>query len=252
MKIQPKFRVLSISIALLLIWELIIIIFKIPKFILPSPIDIFIIFLPTTSNLIFDIFVTLYECIMAIVLSIIIGTLIAIMFITRSELDLTLTPFLVAMKSIPAIALAPIIILWFGFGMSSKIVIGFLIAVFPVIIVLRDGMKRTPRALINIMKIYKISKLKTLVNVIFPNSLPYFFSALKVAFPLSLVGVIVGEFIGAKYGLGYTIVMFMYYLKTPQTFVVLIWISIIGIVGYKIIEFLEHKICWWQHIKSGN
>ncbi len=246
-----QLRVLGISVVLLLMWELLIIIFQISKFILPSPVDIAITFLPTTTNLIFDILVTLYECVMAIILSIVMGALIATVFVIKPELDLTLTPFLVAMKSVPAIALAPIIILWFGSGVSSKIIIGFLIAVFPVVIVLRDGMKRTPRALINIMKVYKISKFKTLVNVVFPNSLPYFFSALKVAFPLSLVGVIVGEFMGAKYGLGYAIVMFMYYLRTPQTFVALAWISTIGIVGYKIIEFLEHKICWWEHIKSG-
>jgi len=156
-------------------------------------------------------------------------------------------PWLIALNAAPKIALAPLLLVWFGFGMGSKIVMAALIAFFPLLINVVAGLSQVEEAKLKLMRSLAASRSMTLVKVKLPDAMPLIFAGLKTAIVLAVVGAVVGEFVGAEAGLGHVIKQSEFQLDVAQTFAVIVLLSVIGIAFFYAIEHLERRVLFWTH-----
>jgi NitT/TauT family transport system permease protein len=232
-------------VGVLLVWEALYLIFQIPQFVIPAPSGIFAETWEWKYRLIGHTWVTLYETIGGFALSVGIGTPLAVMLVYNPTVRNALYPLLVIAQSVPKVAIAPILLLVLGAGEVSKIVVAFLVAFFPIVVDTATGLAGTPAELIDLSRSYRASQLKTFLKVRFPMALPFFFSGLKVAITLAVIGAVVGEFVGSDKGLGYVIVSATSYWKANLAFGAIIILSILAIVLFEIIVVIEKIVCPW-------
>jgi NitT/TauT family transport system permease protein len=173
-----------------------------------------------------------------VALGFVLGVLIAEVATARR----VLMPYLIALNAAPKIALAPLLLVWFGFGMGSKIVMAALIAFFPLLINVVAGFAAVDPAKLKLMRSFDASKPMTLMKVKLPDAMPTIFAGLKTAIVLAVVGAIVGEFVGAEGGLGFVIKQSEFQLDVAQTFAVIVLLSAIGIAFFYAIEYLERRV----------
>jgi NitT/TauT family transport system permease protein len=192
-----------------------------------------------------DTLITVYEILggftIGVVLGFVLGVLIAEVAVARR----VLMPYLIALNAAPKIALAPLLLVWFGFGMGSKIVMAALIAFFPLLINVVAGLSRVEQAKLKLMRSLAASRSMTLLKVKLPDAMPTIFAGLKTASVLAVVGAIVGEFVGAAGGLGFVIKQSEFQLDVAQTFAVIVLLSAIGIAFFYLIEYLERRVLFW-------
>lgn len=174
----------------------------IDRLVLPAPGDIFV-SLADYRGIIWDhTLQTLLETLAGLSLAIILGTIIGVSVFLSSKLRKTVYPLLVASQTVPIIALAPLLLIWFGFGILPKILIVVLYCFFPIAVAVSDGLVSTPRHLLDLMRSMKATRWQTMRYVQFPHALPAFFSGLRISATYAVTGAIVGEYVGAYKGLG--------------------------------------------------
>lgn len=243
------FRVYLLPILTLIVvflgWEAACHIFKIPKFILPSPSDIFAETWEWRFRLVGHTWVTLYETLGGFALSVAIGTPMAVIIVYSPLLRNALYPLLVVAQSIPKVAIAPVLLLVLGYGVVSKVLVAFLVAFFPIVVDTAAGLAATPPELLDLSRSYGASPLKTFLKVRFPMALPFFFSGLKVAITLAVIGAVVGEFVGSDKGLGYIIVSATSYWRANLAFASMILLSLLAIILFAILSLIERILCPW-------
>jgi len=227
-------------------WEIADRIFDFNAVILPSPSEIYRAFNEHYIILFKETSITMIESILGFLLGSIIAYLLAILFTFSNLARDALYPYAIALKSTPLIAIAPLLVLWFGNGMFSKVIMSALVAFFPVLVNSVNGLNAVPKELLDLMKSLSASSWKVLIKVRIPYSLDYLFSSLKIASSLAVVGAVIGEFIGSTEGIGYLINTSSYYLETALMFAGIIMISIGGILFFGIISYLERKIVFWK------
>jgi len=230
-------------------WELADRLFDFNSVILPSPSEIFSSFQENYPLLFKQTSITMIESILGFLLGSIIAYLLAIIFLFSNLTREALYPYAIALKSTPLIAIAPLLVLWFGNGMFSKIIMSALVAFFPVLVNSVSGLNAVPKELLELMKSLSATPWKILIKVRIPYSLDYLFSSLKIASSLAVVGAVIGEFIGSTEGIGYLINNASYYLDTALMFAGIIMISIGGIAFFGVIAYLEQKIIFWKGSK---
>lgn len=186
--------------------------------------------------------VTCYETILGFSLGEIFGVLIAVMLWSCPRVSKILDPYLVVLNALPKVALAPIIIFWIGNGMSAIIVIALLISVVTTIISVLTGFNEIDKEKIMLMNTFRASKLQILRYLIFPYSIPIFISALKINVGLSWVGVIMGEFLVAKNGLGFLIVYGGQVAQLDMVMMSIVILSMIAFIMYEIVAIIENKL----------
>jgi NitT/TauT family transport system permease protein len=172
----------------------------------------------------------------------ILGTLIGVFRIFR----LAFYPLIVAFQITPRIALAPLFLTWFGFGITSKIVMAATICFFPVLINVVVGLDTVDKDARSLMRSFGASRWEEYRKLTLPSSLPIIFAGLKTAMTLALIGAIVAEFVGASEGMGVLIKTFNFQLQVAEGFAVIIALAIIGLVLYGITELIEHKLVFWR------
>ncbi|MGN7611382.1 ABC transporter permease [Magnetococcales bacterium HHB-1] len=232
--------------ALLLGWQASDFIFDFNPIILPSPYEIFKAILDNFNILIEALSVTAFEAIAGFILGGCIAYFIAILFIFYPLLETLLYPYAVAIKATPLIAIAPLIVLWFGNEMLSKIIMAALVSFFPVLVNSVQGLKDIDQPLLDTMKLLNASKIDTLIKLRIPHSIGYLFSSLRISSSLAVVGAVIGEFVGANQGIGFLIKNASYYLDTALMFAAVIFISIFGIVFFSFFIFLEKILVTWK------
>ena len=163
----------------------------------------------------------------------------------------TLVPFLVFVNTLPKVAVAPLFLLWLGYGIFPNIVIAALIGFFPVVINTAVGLSQSPEEMLDLGRIFGASKARIFRKIRVPGALPYILSALKVSATTAVIGAIVGEFVASQRGLGYVIINAQMTLNTPVAFVALIWISIIGLVAYGSVSIGGRWLAPWAEGLSG-
>ncbi|WP_369824575.1 ABC transporter permease [Cellulosimicrobium sp. CUA-896] len=161
-------------------------------------------------------------------------------------------PLILFAQVIPKIAIAPILVVWFGFGLTPKIVLAVLIAFFPVVVSAVAGLRSTDPELLELSATMGASRWKTFRKIRFPGALPQLMSGLKVAVTLAVVGAVVGEFVGADRGLGYVLLLASGNLDAPLLFADLILMSLIGVVLFLLVELLERLLIPWHASRRGN
>jgi NitT/TauT family transport system permease protein len=161
-------------------------------------------------------------------------------------LERTLYLYVVAFQTIPKVAIAPIIVIWFGYGVSSKIVITATIAFFPVLANTIVGLRATPPDQLELLLAYTADRWQVFWKVKVYQALPYIFVGLDVAVVLSIIGAIVGEFVGSQAGLGYLIMQRNFSMDMAGTFAILVVLSIMGMVFHGVVQFVQRRVVYWM------
>lgn len=234
---------LSILLTFLAIWEICARTGVIDKFIFscPSSICEAAVYMTNDGSLLYHIWITLSETIAGFVLGTIIGTIIAILLWWNSTACEITQPYLVVLNSLPKTALAPIIIVWLGNNTKSIILIALLTSVIITIMNVLQGFIETDNDKIKLIKIFGGSKMQVLKRVVFPSNIPVIFNALKINIGLSFVGVIVGEFLVGKAGLGYLIVYSSQIFKLDNVMLSVTVLAIMAALMYKAITIIENR-----------
>ena len=235
----------AVLVGALVVWELVWRVFHVPQFVVPLPSGILVETWVWRAHLLSHGWVTLYETLGGFALSISVGTPLAVMIVYSPTLRRAIYPLLVVTQSVPKVAIAPVLLLLLGAGQTSKIVVAFLVAFFPIVVDTATGLAATPPELLDLSRSYRASAFKTFVKVRFPMALPFFFSGLKVAVTLAVIGAVVGEFVGSDQGLGYVIVSATSYWKSNLAFAAMLLLAVMAIGLFALVELAERLVCPW-------
>lgn len=240
---------IALLILFIMVWELLTRAKIIDSFIFSSPSRILKMFiqLMKEGNLLRHTWVTLYETLIAFLVSTIIGAIIAIILFSIRKIRVVLEPYLIVLNSLPKVALGPLIIVWFGAGTRAIIVMGFLICIVITIITLLNSFLSTDKEKILLMKSMGASNFQILTKLVFPSSLPDFISLLKINVGMSWVGTIMGEYLVSKEGLGYLIVYGSYIFKLDLVMLSIIIICLLASLMYLTIAIIEKIFIKWKN-----
>lgn len=227
---------------LIAFWEFSVRFFAIADYVLPAPSVIGEAIIANWASLLRHSGVTLMEAVLGFLLGIVVGLPLAVLISCSSWLERTIYPLLVASQSIPKVALAPIFVVWFGFGLLPKVLIAFSIAFFPVVVNTVVGLARTPPDMIRLMRSLGSSPLEIFLRVRIPVATPYIFAGIKISSAFAVVGAIVGEFIAATSGLGYLQLIANNNLEIPLLFACLVLLSLLGALIYYAVVLVEHLV----------
>ncbi len=233
-------------VVLVIVWEVVVRSLSLPKFLLPAPSAVYEATLSRAHEFPFHTWVTLYETLLGFVLAAGIGVVLAILITYSRVLQHTIFPLLVVTQAVPKVALAPLLLLWLGYGDAPKVLVAFLVSFFPVVVNVAAGLKAVEPEVIDLSRSLSASEWQTFRKVRFPSALPYFFSGLKVAITLSLIGAVIGEFVGADQGLGYMIVVSSAHVNTSLAFGAIFILGVMGIVLFFGVEMAERVFCRWN------
>ncbi|BAB53024.1 MULTISPECIES: ABC transporter permease [Mesorhizobium] len=229
----------------IVVWEAVVRIFAISAFIIPAPSEIAQSLVAQWGTLMQATLVTAGEILFGFLVSVVVGIAIALVIVRFDWLGRALYPLVVLFQNVPKVALAPIFILWFGYGLAPKIGLILVIAFFPVTLSMLAGMQSVDRSLLSLMNSVGASRTQILFRIRVPHSLPNLMAGTKIAATLSVIGAIVGEFAGASDGLGYVIQFASTQLDTALVFAALLLVSVLGIAFYYAAEILERIVVPW-------
>lgn len=232
-------------VTIIVLWELASRVLDIPRYIVPAPTAIAGQAWEQREALLDHTGVTLYSTIGGFALSVVVGIGLAIIMSQSRILYNAINPLLVVSQSIPKIVIAPIILLVLGYGMFSKVFIAFTMGFFPIVVSSAAGLASAPKELIELSRLYRASRWKTLRRVMLPTALPHIFSGLKVGLVLTLVGAVVAEFVGSSEGLGYVVVSASSVFNSELAFGAIAVLSVISIVLYALLERVEVWLFPW-------
>ncbi|WP_436499779.1 ABC transporter permease [Actinokineospora sp. HUAS TT18] len=218
----------------------------VPTYLVPSPGQVWDRMIEDWSSLMYHSYVTLYETVVGFVLASVLGLATAVAIAYSRALERTLYPIVLFAQVIPKIAIAPLIVVWFGNDLAPKIILAVLIAFFPVVVSGVAGLRSTDPELLELSATMGAGKWQTFRKIKFPNALPHLMAGEKVAVTLAVVGAVVGEFVGASEGLGYQLMVANGNLDAPLLFAALILMSAIGILLFFVVEVLEAVLIPWH------
>jgi len=219
--------------------------------IVPKPIDILEVFVNYPGLLWLHSKTTIVETLAGLVLSIGLGTLTAIGMDRWKRLNQTLFPYLIVTQTIPIIAVAPLIILWFGYGVQAKIFIVTLVCFFPICISLYDGFQQMPVEYFRLFRSMQASKWQIFWLLKFPSALPAFFTGLKLAASYSVMAAVIGEWLGGESGLGIYMTRAAKSYQTAQVFAIIIVISVLSLILYGLTVLTEHSLLKWKFVHQA-
>jgi NitT/TauT family transport system permease protein len=231
--------------ALALLWEKSVEIFQIKPYLLPRLSTVLNTLWTSRANLLDQALVTGEEIVLGYAAAVIGGVLMALAIFAWPIAYRTFYPLLVLFQGLPKIALAPLMVIWVGYGISSKVLMAFLFAFFPVVISTLGGLAGTPENLVEHFRAIKASRWTTFRRLQLPAALPSIMDGCKTAMPLAVIGAIVGEFVGSQRGLGYLILEANAQARTDLLFAALVAISILAGLLYWIVEFAANRV-WWR------
>jgi NitT/TauT family transport system permease protein len=229
-------------------WELIVRVADIPPIIVPAPSSVLSSLLTSLQSprFLVDLWITFFETIAGFALGATSGLVLGAVIGQFPLLERTLYLYVVAFQTIPKVAIAPIIVIWFGYGVSSKIVITATIAFFPVLANTIVGLRATPPDQLELLLAYTADRWQVFWKVKVYQALPYIFVGLDVAVVLSIIGAIVGEFVGSQAGLGYLIMQRNFSMDMAGTFAILVVLSIMGMVFHGVVQFVQRRVVYWM------
>jgi NitT/TauT family transport system permease protein len=230
---------------LIALWWLLCLGLRIPTVVLPTPDKVVKAFIGRFDLIVAEGWVTLKETICGFVLAIVVGIPMAVLVANSRPINLIFSPLLVALQSVPKVALAPIILVWLGTGFESKLAIVWLVAFFPIIVDTVAGLRATPRELLELARSLRASPLQILIKAQLPAALPFILTGAKVAITLAVIGAVIGEFVGSSEGLGFLLLTATSQLDTPLAFAALIALSLMGVFVYLLVEGAERLAAPW-------
>lgn len=242
-KVSPALWTL---IVILILWELAVRITQVPIYILPAPSAIVEEMIAYWPRLMVNGAVTLSEVLIGFCFAILVGVPLAVLITYSRFAERAIYPIIVASQTIPKVAIAPLLMAWFGYGLTPKIVIVVLLSFFPIVINSVVGLKASSAEMLYLAQSMGASGWQTFWKFRLPQALPYIFAGLKLATVLSVIGAVVAEFIGADQGLGYVITVAGSTFNITRQFAAIIVISAIGMVFFAVIETIERFVVPWK------
>jgi len=230
----------------LLIWHFAVILFGLKEYILPSPVSAIRTLFQAKYRWPMNFMATFYEVVGGFLISGLVGVILGILVVWSEFLKRSILPFLVFLNSLPKIAVAPLFMIWFGYGILPNILIVFLISFFPVVINTATGLVAVEEDLLDLVNYLHATKWQKMRKIQLPNSLPYIFSGLKIAATTAVTGAIVGEFVASDKGLGSVIIASQTTLATPVIFGSLILITLIGMLLFGFVGIMERVLMPWE------
>jgi NitT/TauT family transport system permease protein len=232
-------------VGIIALWEVLCRWLAVPVWLLPSPSLIAAAFLQWQGLLPLHTLATLYAVIGGFVLAVLVGVPLAVLIVYSPFLRRVIFPFLLVLQSVPKVAIAPLLLIWVGYGLQSNIIVACVVAFFPIVINTATGLEAVSPELLELSRALDTSKLKIFWKLRLPWALPYLFSGMKVAMTLAVIGAVVGEFIGSDKGLGYLILTASSNMNTALVFAVVTVLSILGILAYYAVVLCERLLCPW-------
>ncbi len=246
-------RPTAFVVAILVLWWLLTsVTSSLPEYLVPSPGDTWTAFTDHLGYYGTHTRVTLVETLIGFVIAVLVGELVAVAMIYSTSFERTLYPLVLFAQVIPKIAIAPLFVVWLGFGMTPKIVVAVLMAFFPIVISGLAGLKSVDPEILELTSTMGANPLKVFAKVRFPASLPQLFSGLKVAATLAVTGAVVGEFVGSNSGLGYVILQANGNVDTASLFVALIIMSLLGVALFALLQVAERFVIPWHSSRRSS
>jgi NitT/TauT family transport system permease protein len=243
---SPALRPIWLLVTLVLLWDLSIRVFRIQPYLVPTPASVIGQLVQEWPTLWRETLPTLYATLGGFALSALIGVPIA-MWIAYSRLvESFVYPLLVFSQSVPKVAIAPLFVVWFGFGVFPKIIDAFLLGFFPVIVATVQGFKSIEPDVVDLARSMGARPFKIFLKFRLPQAMPAIFSGLKVSVTLAVVGAVVGEFVGSNSSLGYVLQKANGTFDLPLMFAGLVILSLMGVVLFLVVEMIERWLMPWH------
>ena len=239
-------------IVVLIVWDVLVKINDVPSWLLPSPSEIFKAMLDNARILTSHTITTLIEVISGFVIALFVGLLLSSAITLSSTIEKSFYPFIIASQTIPVIVIAPMLLVWVGYGLMPKIIVVALISFFPIVVNTVDGMKSIDIDLEKLFRTMGASNWDLFRKIRIPNSLPYMFSGLRVAISISVIGAVIGEWVGSSEGLGYLMIRSKPQFQTELVFAAIFILSIMGIILFFGIGLVEKLCIPWNNFRKGD
>jgi NitT/TauT family transport system permease protein len=245
---RPEFVLVPVSfILIVLAWEYGVRLFDVPSFVLPPPSAIWesLINQLQTPRFWNNLWVTTQEIIAGYLLGVTTAFLLGIAVVQSRIVEKTVFPYVVGFQTVPKIALAPLFVIWFGFGLTSKILIAALVSFFPMLINVIEGLRSADQDQIELMRSLDASKRQIFFRVQLPNSMPFVFAGLDIGIVFAIIGAVVAEWVGARAGLGYQLLQYIYDFNIAGLFAVLVVLAVMGLLAHSFIRLLQRRFAGW-------
>jgi len=240
--IRPFLFLLFIVVA----WDLTIRLFRIPPYQIPAPGDVVVVLWQDWPELMRQAWPTTYATICGFLLSAVFGIPVAMLIAGSKTVESYVYPLLVFSQSVPKIAIAPLFVVWFGFGIIPKVISAFLLGFFPVVVSAVQGFKSVDPDMVDLARAMQGSRLRVFCAVNLPHAMPAIFSGLKVSVTLAVVGAVVGEFVGSNSGIGYVLQRSIGTFDLPTMFAALVILALLGVVLFWIVDRIERFVIPWH------
>lgn len=249
--LSKNWHPLVFVIAVVVVWTLATGLNWVAPYLIPSPADTWAALTNNAAYLAQHTWVTTYETLVGFGIAIVVGLVVAVLMVYSRGVEQTLYPVILFAQVIPKIAIAPLFIVWLGFGVAPKILVAVLMAFFPIVISGLAGLRSVDPEVLQLTSTMGAGRFRTFLKVRLPAALPELMSGLKVAATLAVTGAVVGEFVGANEGLGYVILQANGNLDTAMLFAALIIMSLLGVLLFAIIQIAERFLIPWHASKRG-
>jgi NitT/TauT family transport system permease protein len=245
---RPLLDVMISIVVVVLLWEGLIRLFDVQPFVFPAPSAVLRSLWRglASGNYVAGLGVTLTEILSGAVVGSLAGLIFAVAMVSSQLVNRMLYPWVVGIQTIPKVAIAPLMLVWFGFGIESKILIVALTSMFPVMINTISGLNATERDQIALVQALCGNRMQVLRHVQVPAALPYIFAGLNTAIVLAVIAAIVGEFVGARAGIGYLILQANFALDLPAVFALLTLLGVLGVLLSLVMRAIERRVCFWN------
>ncbi len=243
-----------IFLGILFIWELIVFLRDIPRYILPAPSRIMVTLFVERIQLLHHSFVTFQEMLFGFLLALCFGIPLAILMFEFPILERAFYPYVIGSQTVPVFAIAPLLVVWFGFGIASKVIMAAIIVFFAIVLSTLDGLKSTDPDIISLFQIHRATRWQILWKVRIPAALPFIFSGAKIGISISTIGAIIGELVGATAGLGYLMLYANSQLQVSLVFAAILCLTALGLGLFAFMTLLEKLAMPWRRyqIDSSN
>jgi ABC-type nitrate/sulfonate/bicarbonate transport system permease component len=236
---------------ILLLWEVIVRCGRVPEWILPGPLKILQTFWETLPLMLQHARSTVIECLLGFAVAIVLAFVIAFLMDELPLVRRVLYPLLITSQTVPIVSVAPLFIIWFGYGILPKVLVVILVCFFPVAISLLGGLTAVDREYLELFKSMGASRAATFRMVKLPLSLPAFFSGLKISATYSVMGAVIGEWLGAKEGLGIYLTLSQRSFHVDRVFAAILAITILSLVIFAVVGSVERLVIPWHRINDG-
>ena len=239
-------RPLILVAALFVLWDLVLRLFKIPPYLIPAPLAVAKMLVAEWPRLWQQGLYTAYASLGGFALSILIGIPVAMLIAYSRLVESFVYPLLVFSQSVPKIAIAPLFVVWFGFGIFPKVISAFLLGFFPVVVATVMGFKSIEPEMIDLARSMRASRWQMFTKFSLPQALPGIFSGLKISATLAVVGAVVGEFVGSNSGIGYVLQIANGNFDLPLMFAALFVLSMMGVILFALVDLAEKLMIPWH------